>query len=78
MAVIANTFATGTEMAECLMLIRQAIQGQPRGIAIISSIAYAILLEQPTITPTELSKATYEVSKYICMVLAGIDGDEVA
>lgn len=63
-------------MAECLVNIEQAIRGQPRGIAIISSIAYAILLQQPDITPEQLSEMTFQVSKYICMVLAGTDQNE--
>lgn len=53
--------------------LEDVLQDVPDSTAIISLVSLAIYMQMPTVDMEKLPSIAYDVSKYICMQLVGID-----
>lgn len=65
--------ASGDQIAEIINLMENNLEGVPRGHAIIACIALCLVLQSPTLTPDQIQHSVREVSRFICMLLEGMD-----
>lgn len=59
------------ELEEVMGMIEIALEGCPKGLAIMSMMLLCIVLQKPTITSQELQSVVTDVSRFTCMMLEG-------
>lgn len=70
-----KTTITGEELAPLICKLEQAASGENCDHVVIALLAMALVMVYPEITPEQLQKAVSDVSAYICMLVAPVEGD---
>lgn len=72
-SIITETKASSETINTLVNRIEEALDGAPAGAVIISLISLVMLLQKPDITPEQLQMAIKDTSRYICLLLEGMD-----
>lgn len=73
--MIVESSASGEEISAIVTGLEEALEGIPRGHAIISLLSFALVLMNPMITPEGLEDGVRDVSRYICLMTDPTMGD---
>ena len=72
-AFVSETHAQGPDLLNCVQRIEEAIREEDRGTSVSALYITAILMQAPHLTEEELQVVVWEVSKTVCLLLAGTD-----
>lgn len=67
--IIAESVASGEEIAAIIASIEPTLEGVKRGHGIIALLSLTLVLMNPEILPEELQEGVRNVSQYICLLL---------
>lgn len=75
---IVQATATGEEINEICVKLEDALvaMGISQAHAVIAMLSLVLIIQNPTLSPEELTEALKDVSQYICLRLEGTGTDE--
>lgn len=73
---MSEAIATGEEVEKVINNLEIALDGEPRGLAVIALLSLSLVIQSPTISAEELQFSVKEVSRFICMLLDGTGAAE--
>lgn len=71
---VSEAYASGSEIAPIVERVEAALQDVPRTHALIALTSIILLLQHPDITQDQIYEGVRDVSRFVCMWLAGSDG----
>ena len=75
-STIQESCATGEEISQIVAQLETHLINVPRGHGIIALLSIVLIMMYPDITPDVLQKGVQDVSRYICLMLEGVDKGE--
>ena len=78
---VSETFAQGPDLVRCLKSIEEAIREESRDTKVSALYIMAVLLQAPNLSDEQVQQVVWELSKRMCILLAGTDtptGSETA
>lgn len=72
--LVSEAFASGIEIAPIVDRLEAALEGVPRTHALIALTSIILLLQHPNISQEAIYNGVRDVSRYVCLWLAGEDG----
>ena len=72
---VSEGYATNQEIRPIVQKIEAALGDVPRTHALIALTSIILMIQHPDITPQQIYQGIHDVSKYICMWLAGTTGE---
>lgn len=64
---------SGEQLSPIIERLEETLDGVPNSVAIVSLLTLAIFIQKPDLPMEELSDIAFDVSKYVCVRLTGID-----
>lgn len=72
-SLVQEAFATGAEISPIVERVEAALGDVPRAHALIALCSIILLIQHPNLTEEQLYEGVRDVSRFICMWLAGSD-----
>ena len=71
--LVSEAFATGSDIAPIVERIEDALGDVPRTHALIALTSIILLLQHPDLNENQIYEGVKDVSRFVCLWLAGID-----
>ena len=72
-SMITNTTATSEDIGVLIEKLETALEGEISGNCLIAMLSLCVLMQKPNIEPEQLQAAIRDASRFICLVLEGMD-----
>jgi hypothetical protein len=74
--LVSEAFVTGEDIVPIIERIESVLGDVPRTHALIALLSEVLLLQCPTISPEQVHDGVRDISRFTCLWLTGMDGDE--
>lgn len=71
--LITETTASSESIGILVGKLETALEGEASGNALIAMLSLCVLMQKPNIAPEQLQAAIRDTSRFICLVLEGMD-----
>ena len=70
---VSESYAQGPDLVRCLKKIEEAIREESRDTKVSALYIMAVFLQAPNLSDEQMQQAVWEMSKAVCLILAGTD-----